>query len=108
MTFHRAKSWRLNDDLTARTIETFVIDNKDRLCRFGFALLDPLAESRGGHLAVMNDETLSPEQATVEGMMAATQCCSVHLDGLRSYKKKLASALEQDAESTPNSAEPCP
>ncbi|MCL0089522.1 hypothetical protein M1O54_04110 [Dehalococcoidia bacterium] len=82
--------------IIAGNVETLVIAHKDRLCRFGFELIEHLCKTHGCNLLVMNMESLSPEQEIIQDMLAIACCFSTRLHGLRNYRKVLKKALEND------------
>src|ERR1043165_6808947 len=92
LNFKRKRFVNLVDRIVAEDIGTLVIAHKDRLARFGYALIDRLCEMAGCELIVMNTETLSPEREMVEDLMTIVQCFSSRLYGLRNYRKALAKA----------------
>jgi len=96
LNFKRKRFVKLVDRIVAGDIGTLVIAHKDRLARFGYALIEHLCEMAGCELLVMNTETLSPEREMVEDLMTIVQCFSSRLYGLRNYRKALAKALGDD------------
>jgi putative resolvase len=69
-------------------IGTLVIAHKDRLARFGFELIENLADNYGCKIIVANQEKLSSQQEMVEDLMAIIHTFSCRLYGLRKYKSK--------------------
>ena len=67
------------DAIIAGNVETLVIAHKDRLCRFGFELIEHLCKTHGCNLLVMNMESLSPEQEMIQDMLAIVRCFSARL-----------------------------
>jgi putative resolvase len=98
LNFKRPKFLKLIDALNGGEVACLVIAHKDRLARFGFELMEHLAEKQSCALLVMNHETLSPEREMVEDLMAITHCFSARLYGLRNDRKSLKKALASDAE----------
>lgn len=96
LNFNRPKFTHLIDAIVAGNVETLVIAHKDRLCRFGFELVEHLCKIHGCDLLVMNMESLSPEQEMIQDMLAIVHCFSARLYGLRNYRKALKKALEND------------
>ena len=105
LNFRRRKFLKVLDDLETGRIERLVIAHKDRLCRFGFDLIEHISRRQAATILVMNNERLSPEREMVEDLMAITHCFSARLYGLRNYRKSLERALESDAQGTPDTAE---
>jgi predicted site-specific integrase-resolvase len=96
LNFNRKRFLNLVDRIVAGEIETVVIAHKDRLVRFGYALIEHLCEVANCQLIVMNTETLSPEREMVEDLMTIVHCFSSRLYGLRHYRKALKRALNDD------------
>lgn len=94
MNFKRKKFVSLVDQIIAQEVELLVIAHKDRLVRFGFALIEHLCERAGCELLVMNTESLSPEQEIVEDLMTIIHCFSSRLYGLRNYRQSLKKVLK--------------
>ncbi len=96
LNFKRKRFLNLVDRMVAGEIETLVIAHKDRLARFGYALIEHLCEAANCQLIAMNTETLSPEREMVEDLMTIVHCFSSRLYGLRNYRKALERALKDD------------
>ncbi|MCL0090733.1 IS607 family transposase [Dehalococcoidia bacterium] len=96
LNFNRPRFTYLIDAIVAGNVETLAIAHKDRLCRFGFELIEHLCKTHGCNLLVMNMESLSPEQEMIQDMLAIACCFSARLYGLRNYRKALKKALEND------------
>lgn len=96
LNFGRKRFLALVDAIVAGEVERLLIAHRDRLARFGFALLKHLCETHETELVVMNTETLSPEQELVQDLMSIVHCFSSRLDGLRTYRKALEKALKDE------------
>ncbi len=96
LNFNRKRFVSLVDRIVTGEIETLVIAHKDRLARFGYALIEHLCEVADCQLVVMNTEALSPEREMVEDLMTIVHCFSSRLNGLRNYRKTLQKALKDD------------
>jgi putative resolvase len=68
MNFKRKRFLDLLDRIQRGEIDKLLIAHKDRLVRFGFDLLDPLASEHDCEIGVVNQESLSPEQEMVEDL----------------------------------------
>jgi len=61
----------LLDACLQRTVGEIVIAHRDRLCRFGFELLQQLVEKSGGKITVLDDESnKSTEQELAEDLLS--------------------------------------
>ena len=63
-----------------------VVAHRDRLARFGFELIQWLAEQNGGGVLVLNNADYSPEQELTQDILAILHTFSCRLHGLRRYK----------------------
>jgi len=96
MNFKRKKFLQLMDDVAKGKISKILIAHKDRLSRFGFDYFSHVCIVNGCVLEVINQESLSPEKEMVEDLLAIVHTFSCRLYGLRSYKKTLKKALENE------------
>lgn len=87
--FKRQGFLSLVDRMLRGEIAHCLIAHQDRLTRFGFDLLEHLAQNYGCQLTVVNQESLSPQQELVTDLLAVIQTFSCRLDGLRKYKKQI-------------------
>jgi putative resolvase len=76
--------WAIQGELKA-----VYIAHKDRLCRFGFDLVEQIIVWGGGEIVVANSETLSPNEELVQDLLSIVHCFSSRLYGLRKYKDKV-------------------
>lgn len=69
-------------------IEELVIAYKDRLCRFGFELIEDLInEYSNGKIIIINkEERIEPEQELVKDMLQIMNIFVAKMNGLRKYK----------------------
>ncbi len=70
-------------------IAEIIVAHKDRLVRFGFEWFEHFCKLHGTQIAVMNQESLSPEQEMTKDLMSIIHCFSSRLYGLRKYKKTI-------------------
>lgn len=68
---------------------TLIVAHRDRLCRFGFDLLQFLFESNGGEIVVLDKTDVSPEQELTEDLLAILHVFSCRLHGLRRYERQI-------------------
>ena len=97
--FDRPRFLRILDGIVHGRIERLIVAHRDRLCRFGFEMIEHLCRTHGCDLVVMNQESLSPEQEMAEDMLFNVHCFSARLHGLRNYRRSLRQALANDAQS---------
>ena len=66
-----------------------VVAHRDRLARFGFELIQWLAEQNGGGVVVLDNTDYSPEQELTEDILAILRTFSCRLHGLRRYRNAI-------------------
>lgn len=74
----------LDECLSGVTI-TLVVAHRDRLCRFGFELIEYLINQNGGEILVLDDSKSSPEEELTEDLLAVLHVFSCRMYGLRRY-----------------------
>ena len=66
-----------------------VVAHRDRLARFGFALIRWMAEQNGGEIVVLGNTDYSPQQELTEDILAILHTFSCRLHGLRRYRNAI-------------------
>ena len=99
LNFNRRYFLRILDAVIHGRMKRLIVAHRDRLCRFGFEMIEHLCRTHDCDLVVMNQESLSPEQEMVQDMLSIVHCFSARLYGLRNYRKSLRQALENDTQS---------
>jgi len=89
LNFKRKGFRTLLERIMCGDIEEVVIAYKDRLCRFGFELLEQVASKYNTKLVVLNKIELSPEDELVKDLLAIIHVFSCRLYGLRKYSKQI-------------------
>ena len=83
-------------------IQEIVVTHRDRLCRFGFELVEWIIQSRSnGTVLVLDKKETSPEQELVGDLISIVTVFSSRLYGLRQVKNKIIQATKckiQDSE----------
>lgn len=74
--------------LVNKKIDKIVVQNKDRLSRFGFSLIEAFASIFGTEIQVINQEQQTFEAALVSDLMALIASFSGSIYGKRSHKNK--------------------
>ena len=75
-------------------VKTIIVSHKDRFIRFGFEWFERFLKSNGVELIVVNNESLSPQEETIQDLISIIHVFSCKIYGLRKYKKK----IEEDDE----------
>ena len=66
-----------------------MVAHKDRLCRFGFDLIEWLVQKNGGRIVVLNDTPASPQQELIADVLSILHGFSCRMHGLRKYGGKI-------------------
>lgn len=70
-------------------LEEVVIAYKDRLCRFGFELIEYLIETySNGKIIVLNNVNTSPNEELTKDLVSIINIFSARLNGMRKYRNK--------------------
>lgn len=78
-----------------RNIGEVVIAHKDRLCRFGFELIEQLVSKAGGHITVLQKSDYKTcEQELTDDLLAIIHVFSCRQMGKRSYASRKGKNLE--------------
>jgi putative resolvase len=68
-------------------IDEVVVSYNDRLCRFGFELIEMiLKESSNGKITVLNNTDDSPEEELTKDLVSIINVFSAKLNGMQKYK----------------------
>lgn len=89
MNFKRKNFLRLIKEINQGKIKSITIAHKDRLCRFGFELIEFLCDENDTKINIINDDRLSPEQELCQDLTSIIHVFSSRLYGLRKYKNKV-------------------
>jgi len=87
--FKRKGLQTILDSCLQGTIGELVIAHRDRLCRFGFELLDYIVQKSGGKITVLDNEpNKSTEQELAEDLLSIVHIYSCKQMGTRSYSNR--------------------
>ena len=87
------------------TIGELVVAHRDRICRFGFELIESLVQKAGGKITVLdNDGNKNTEQELAEDLLSIVHVYSCRQMGKRSYTNR-AIKINQNTVETECSAE---
>ena len=81
-----------------KNIKEVVVAHRDRLCRFGFDLIQWIIEKNQGKLVVLNEVHLSQEEELTEDLLSIVHVFSCRINGGRKYKKGKSKIKIQDGE----------
>jgi predicted site-specific integrase-resolvase len=66
-----------------------IVACRDRLCRFGFDLLQYMVEQNGGEILVLDQSVHCPETELTTDLLSIIHVFSCRMHGLRKYSKKI-------------------
>ena len=75
-------------------VRSVTVAHRDRLCRFGFELIQWILQRQQVQLVVLNDVKASPEHEFTEDLLAIVHVFSCRFNGLRRYKRAATEATE--------------
>lgn len=96
MNFKRKNFLKLLEEVQNNEIESVTIAHKDRLCRFGYELIEHIFNKYNVKINLINDDRLSPEQELCQDLTSIVHVFSSRLYGLRKYKNKIKKMCEND------------
>lgn len=94
MNFKRKNFLKLLEEVQNNEVESVTIAHKDRLCRFGYELIEHLFNKSNVKINLINDDRLSPEQELCQDLTSIIHVFSSRLYGLRKYKNKIKKMCE--------------
>jgi putative resolvase len=68
---------------------TLIIACRDRLCRFGFELIQYMVEQNGGEIVVLDKIVYCPQSELTTDLLSILHVFSCRMHGLRKYSKKI-------------------
>jgi len=75
-----------------------VVTYRDRLCRFGFDIIEHIIKSSGGEIVVLDNDEGSIQEEMVKDLTSIIHVFSCRLYGLRRYKKTIKKACKEKEE----------
>jgi len=96
MNFKRKNFIKLIKEVKDNEIESITIAHKDRLCRFGYELIEFICNEHNVKINIINDDRLSPEQELCQDLTSIIHVFSSRLYGLRKYKNKIKKICENE------------
>ena len=89
LNFKRKGLQALLDAIMSGTVAEVVVAHRDRLCRFGFELIEHMADQYNCRLVVLNHTSLSPQAELTQDLLAILHVFSSRLYGLRRYRRAI-------------------
>ncbi|MEG4215592.1 IS607 family transposase [Microcoleus sp. Pol14C6] len=94
LNFKRPKFLQILQWAILGEVKVLYVAHQDRLCRFGFELVEQILQWNGGTIIVANAESLSPPEELTQDLLSIIHCFSSRLYGLRKYKAKVKNIVE--------------
>ena len=95
LNFKRPGLRALLDACLSGRIQKAVVAYKDRLCRFGFDLLEWLLEKYNVEILALYSEDTDPAERITEDILAIVTVFAARVHGMRSYKKATREILDR-------------
>ena len=70
-------------------VNTIIITHKDRFIRFGYDWFERFLSKFHVEIIVVNNESLSPQEESIQDIISILHVFSCRIYGLRKYKKKI-------------------
>jgi predicted site-specific integrase-resolvase len=91
LNFKRKGLKRIIDMAIKGEINNIIVAYKDRLCRFGFELIEHIIEEySNGKIIALNERNLSPNEELTRDLVSIINIFSSRINGLRKYKKAIS------------------
>ena len=104
ITFKRKKFLWLLEQASLGTVGEIVVAHRDRLCRFGFEMVEWFLNKNNVRLVVLDDSKSSPRQELVTDILSILTVCSCRIHGLRKYADEIKEDKVPSNESPENTA----
>ena len=89
LNFKRKQLLFLLEECTQGRVGEVVVAYRDRLCRFGFELLEGFFSKNSVKLVVLEQQELSPQQELVADLLSVITEFSCRVHGLRKYRDQI-------------------
>ena len=89
LNFKRKQLLFLLEECAMGRVSEVVVAYRDRLCRFGFELLEWFFSKNSVKLVVLEQQELSPQQELVADLLSVITVFSCRVHGLRKYRDKV-------------------
>lgn len=89
LNFKRKGFNALLDRVMSGDVGEVVVAHRDRLCRFGFELVQRIASKNNCRIVVLDESSLSPQEELVRDLISIIHVFSCRIYGLRKYGRKV-------------------
>jgi predicted site-specific integrase-resolvase len=100
LNFKRKGFNALLERILSGDVAEIVVTHKDRLCRFGFELIESIAKKYNCRIVVLDESQLSPQTELVQDLLSIIHVFSCRLYGLRKYSRKIKEDSDLSKKST--------
>lgn len=106
LNFNRPGLRSILDRALQGTITEVVVAHQDRLCRFGFELLQYILEEKCNvKLVVLNNQKSTPQEELVTDLLSIVTVFSTRANGLRKYKHQIKKDFDVPNQDTTNTTQ---
>ncbi len=103
LNFKRKGFNALLERIVSGDVSEVVVTRKDRLCRFGFELIESIAKKFNCQIMVLDNAALSPQSEMVKDLLSIVHVFSRRMYGLRKYSRKIKEDTDLSQEPTTSS-----
>ncbi|MEZ5672088.1 MAG: IS607 family transposase [Thiotrichaceae bacterium] len=89
LNFKRKGFNALLERIMSGNVAEIVVAHRDRLCRFGFELIESIANKHNCNIVVLDESKLSPQAELVNDLLSIIHVFSCRINGLRKYGRKI-------------------
>jgi len=89
LNFKRKGFNALLDLVLSGHVSEIVVAHKDRLCRFGFELIESIAKKFNCRIVVLDESQLSPQAEFVNDLLSIIHVFSCRVSGFRKYSRQI-------------------
>jgi len=88
LNFKRKGLKKIIDYAIKGEINQIIVVHKDRLCRYGFEMIEHIVETYSkGKITILEEENLSPIEEVTNDLVTIINVFSARINGMRKYKK---------------------
>jgi predicted site-specific integrase-resolvase len=87
LNFKRKGFNTLLERVLSGNVSEIVVAHRDRLCQFGFELVEPIANKYNCNIVVLDESQLSPQNELVNDLLWIIHVCRLY--GLRKYSRQI-------------------
>ena len=106
LNFKRKGLLRILDEGMQGNIEEIVVAYKDRLCRFGFDLIERLLSKQGCRIHIVNPKKDTPEQELTDDLISIITVFSSKIYGLRKNRTSVLRNIREHPTENPEDTPP--